>query len=291
MIAALLNLVLIFFTAFLDLPLTIIYSGDLIRPEAVQTQESISANKAAVLSTDGRFLLFSKQSEEKQPIASITKLMTALIFLDVCPDWGETYKITAADYISGGKFHLFLGDTINLRDLFLTSLVSSDNSATIALVHASGLEEEDFVLQMNQKAKELRLLNTEFTDPTGLSAGNVSTAREVALLALAAFERKEIAEALALKEYSFVTLEGREKHIESTDYLLFDDEISDFFPLGGKTGYTDKAGYCFVGLFANANGERLVASVLNSAGKNGRFQESKAIISWVLQTYFSDFKN
>ena len=249
--------------------------------------EAVAADKAAVLAPSGRYLLLDKQADQPQPIASITKLMTALVFLDTKPDWEQTYQITSADNIEGGHLNLFTGDTVSRRDLFLTSLVASDNGATIALVHASGLGEDEFVRRMNEKAAALDLKNTSFADPIGLSSKDVSTAREVALLARTALEQPEIAAAVQRKDYRFQTAEGREKFIESTDYLLFDSAANDFSALGGKTGYTDLAGYCFVGHFRGPQGEDLYASVLNSAGKNERFRESKAIISWVLEKYFN----
>lgn len=285
-ISAFLNLILIFVSSVFSFNHVILYSGDIYRPEPEVISEKITAQKAAVLSGEGRYLLFAKDSEEVQPIASITKLMTALVFLETKPDFTETYTITPDDYVLGGKLHLFTGDVVNLRDLFLTSLVASDNGATIALVHASGLSEKEFVSRMNEKAKELRLEHTSFVDPVGLSQYNVSTAKEAAILALAAFNNKEIRKAMSLKEHSFKTLQDRDKYVESTDYLLFDDEENIFVPLGGKTGYTDKAGYCFAGIFAGPNGEILAASVLNSEGKNGRFKESKEIIRWTLENYF-----
>ncbi len=252
----------------------------------METAQIIEADKAAVLSEDGRFLFYNKRADVKQPIASITKLMTAIVLTDLKLDWDKEYKITTADNIAGGKLNLFLGDTAYLKDIFLTSLIASDNGATIALVHASGLTEEEFVEKMNAKARSLGLQNTSFTDPIGLGEGNISTAREVAFLAQEALSRDRINEAANLKEYKFTTLEGRDKFIESTDYLLFDASENDFSPIGGKTGYTDKAGYCFVGRFKGVNGENLIAAVLNSPGKNDRFKESKALIGWVLQNYF-----
>lgn len=260
-------------------------NADIIALLPVDSEVMVMADKAAVLSQDGRYLLFDKKADKPQPIASITKLMTALVFIDSNPDWNATYKITPADNIEGGKLNLFLGDTLNLKDLFLTSLIASDNGATIALVHATGLSEDEFVALMNKKAKDLGLSQTSFKDPIGLSDHNVSTAREVALLARAALNNPEISAAVKMSEYRFQTLEGRDKFIESTDYLLFDSATNELAPLGGKTGYTDSAGYCFVGRFQGPNGEELIASVLNSQGKNERFKESKKIINWVFENY------
>lgn len=274
----------------------IAFGGQALIPEklipAFESEEySISADKAAVLSEDGRYLLFSKSEDEIQPIASISKLMTAMVFVDSNPDWESVYTITQADYVLGGRLHLFQGDTLSLEDLFLTSLIASDNGATLALVHASGLSEEEFVYRMNKKAVSLRLLNTSFKDAIGLSEDNLSTAREAALLVLNAYHYPEIERALKMPKYSFETEGGRQKNIESTDYLLFDEASLEFKSLGGKTGYTDIAGYCFAGLFEDEEGRIFAAAVLNSEGKNGRFVEAKSIIERVLQVYQKqDFK-
>jgi D-alanyl-D-alanine carboxypeptidase len=279
------NLILLVFFGFSSLPTTINQNAEIISLLPTDSEAIVMADKAAVLSEDGRYLLFNKNADKKQPIASITKLMTALVFTDTKPDWNATYKITAADNVEGGKLNLFTGDTLNLKDLFLTSLIASDNGATIALVHATGLSEEDFVKKMNEKAKVLGLSNTSFTEPVGLSENDVSTAREVALLAKAALENADISGAVKMSEYRFQTLEGRDKFIESTDYLLFDSGTNEFQALGGKTGYTERAGYCFVGRFQGPGGEDLIAAVLNSPGKNDRFKESKKIINWVFDHY------
>jgi D-alanyl-D-alanine carboxypeptidase len=246
---------------------------------------AVSADKAAVLSTSDRVFFFNKKADEVQPIASITKLMTALVFLDNNPGWDTTYTITEADKVEGGKLNLFLGEEIKLRDIFKTSLIASDNGAAMALAHASGLSEKEFVGQMNAKAFELGLASTKFVDPIGLSDDNISNAREVAFLAKEALSKKEITEATENKNYRFITENGREKIIESTDYLLFDSAKNSFQVMGGKTGYTDRAGYCFVGRFKDDFGREIISVVLNSAGKNERFRESKNLVNWVFANY------
>jgi D-alanyl-D-alanine carboxypeptidase len=164
-------------------------------------------------------------------------------------------------------------------------LIASDNGATLALVHATGLSEEEFIKKMNEQALKLGLLNTKFIDPVGLSDQNVSTAREVALLAKSALTREEIRQATESKDYKFTTINGKDKEIESTDYLLFDSGKNSFQVLGGKTGYTDRAGYCFVGRFKDESGREIISVVLNSSGKNERFKESKSLVNWVFNNY------
>lgn len=267
-----------------DIPV-LSYSADIIKPIENASYPELSASKAAVFSPSERNFFFEKDSENPQAIASITKLMTALVFLDSKPDWNKTYVISSRDMISGGRLNLFPGDEILLSDLFKTSLIASDNGATIALVYASGLSEEDFVFLMNKKAQDMGLAKTAFVDPIGLGRGNISTAREVALLAQEALSRPEIKDSVLLSKYSYETLGGREKNIESTDYLLFAEEPQKLKAAGGKTGYTDEAGYCFVGKFIDENGKEFIASVLNSRDKNSRFKESRDLVLSVLKNY------
>lgn len=244
-----------------------------------------SAQRGAVLASGDRFFLFSNRADEVQPIASITKLMTALVFLENNPGWDEVYQIKPEDNIQGGKINLFLGEIIRVRDLFYTSLIASDNGATIALVHSTGLTEEEFVARMNKKAAEMRLEKTSFEDPIGLGVKNISTAREVALLAEAAFEKPEIREATASQSYKFETLNGRQKFIESTDDLLFDKSINGLEILGGKTGYTDEAGYCYVGYMRGPAGKTVVSVVLGANSRSERFRASRSIAEWALNYY------
>lgn len=280
-----LNLILTLILLKTDTGVLINDNIEVIKLNSAAPEITISADKGAVLSGNDRVFLFDKKSDEVQPIASITKLMTALVFLDNNPGWDTTYTITAADSVEGGKLNLFPGEEIKLRDIFKTSLIASDNGATLALVHASGLSEKEFVDKMNNKALTLSLLNTKFIDPIGLSDYNVSSAREVALLAKEALSRAEITQATESKDYMFETVNGREKIIESTDYLLFDSENNSFQVIGGKTGYTDEAGYCFVGRFKDESGREIISVVLNSAGKNERFKESKSLVNWVFSNY------
>jgi len=257
----------------------------IIKPSPQVTEITIAAEKAFVLSLDNRASFYSKNADLVQPIASITKLMTALVFIENNPGWDEIYTITKEDSVEGGRLNLFLGEKVKVKDVFATSLIASDNGATLALVHISGLTKEEFLKKMNEKARSLFLTKTNFFDPIGLSDANVSTAEEVAILAREALLQEEIVEVVGLKDYEFKTIDGRDKKIESTNYLLFDTEENNFSVLGAKTGYTEKAGYCFVGRFADKKGREIISVVLNSDGKNERFRESKNLINWVFTNY------
>jgi len=246
---------------------------------------SLTASSGAVLLVKSNTFLYEKNSSAKQPIASLTKLMTALVFLDHNPGYDKEYVVTKADNVEGGKNNLFTGDTVKVSDLFNTSLVASDNGATLALSHATGLSEAEFVAAMNEKANKLGLFSTAFVEPTGLSDKNVSTARDVARLAKEALSHEEIKNSTTKKDYQFVTKEGREKNISSTDYLLYSVPNSEINLLGGKTGYTENAGYCFVGKFTDKRQDEVISVVLNSNGKNDRFLETKSLVNCIFTNY------
>lgn len=244
----------------------------------------LEAEKGAVLAVKGNAFMWEDDGDKRQPIASISKLMTALVFLDHNPGWEKVYQVTSNDSIDGGKVNLFSGEKLTIKDLFYTSLVGSDNGATLALVHATGLSEEDFIKEMNAKANKIGLFSTSFADPTGLSSNNQSTAKDVARLAKEAFANLEIRQAATAREHRYQTLDGRKKDIISTDYLLF-DSWPGITVVGGKTGFIDSAGYCFVGQFRNKDGQEIVTAVLGAPGKQERFVETKKLVSWVFQNY------
>ena len=280
-----LNLIIFIFFSRASGPALVNTDLTLITRQTDRTAPTMTAERSAVLAADNRSFLWSSHGQETQPIASITKLMTALVFLENNPGWETIYQITDADHVTGGRLNLFLGDRVSVKNLFYTSLVASDNGATMALVHATGLSENEFVKKMNEEARFLGLSETHFDDPVGLSDNNVSSAQEVALLAKAALNRPEIREATECSSYQFQTENGKEIAVTSTDYLLSASTTSAWQILGGKTGYTDKAGYCFVGRFRNPDGREVISAVLDAAGKDERFTESRDLVDWVFAAY------
>lgn len=246
---------------------------------------NLAATSGAVLLVKNNTFLYEKNANDKQPIASLTKLMTALVFLDHNPGYNKEYVFSKNDNVSGGKNNLFPGDTVTLENLFHASLIASDNSATLALARSTGLSDADFVKAMNEKAIKIGLFNTNFFDPTGLSDKNISTARDIARLAKEALGHSDIKEATTKKDYVFSTKEGREKKIASTDYLLYSNDNKNINLLGGKTGYTERAGYCFVGKFADDRQDEIISVVLNSNGKNDRFLETKSLVDFVFTNF------
>jgi serine-type D-Ala-D-Ala endopeptidase (penicillin-binding protein 7) len=239
----------------------------------------IESGSAAVYDMNTGKYLFSKETDKIRPIASITKLMSALVFIDTQPDWNKIYEIRKNDKIEGGRIILFSGDRIKVRDLFNLSLVGSDNMAIMALVHSSGQSVEEFVNRMNEKARLFGMSKTFFVDPTGLKDQNVSTAIDLTILARESFLNEDILQAVARKDYAFLTEQGRKKYIKNTDILLREEIGSNILIQGGKTGFNNAAGYCFIGKFIK-NNRPMISVVLGAKGINSRFSETEKLIKW-----------
>lgn len=246
---------------------------------------AIIAKAAGVYDSQSRLQLLTKEADHLYPIASITKLMTAMVALDLLPDLNSIYKITEADYRAGAKAHFFTGDHVRVKDLLQTSLIASDNTAIIALVHSTGLTEEEFVKKMNEKAQQLRWQHTIFFDATGLDSRNESTVREIARLASTAFTYAEIKDSTRLPKYEAETKEGRLVTVFTTNSLLTNETIGDNISMvAGKTGHVPEAGYCFVGWFSKDNHD-IITVVLGAPDEDSRFTETKKLALWAYNAY------
>jgi D-alanyl-D-alanine carboxypeptidase len=249
------------------------------------TPLSVQASSSLVMDAATGEILWQSGANDKRSIASISKLMSTLVFLDSVPDWNKIYKMKKSDVRVGGRSHIYEGEEVTTGDLFHLSLVASDNTAVIALISSLGLSEDEFVAKMNQKAKEIGLKDTSFRDATGLSFYNVSTVKDIAILANKALVRKNIREAALKQKYEFKTLAGRKVVAESTDDLLINFPKNGSSLIGGKTGYTYEAGYCFVGGFENSEGRQIFAAVLGTPTCYARFNVAKKIADWAFANF------
>lgn len=246
---------------------------------------NLIASSGIVMDLKTKDLLFGKNVDEKVSIASITKLMTALVFLDEKPNFNNLYKVSQTDRRNGGRIYIYTGEEIKIDDLFNISLIASANTATIAMISSTGFTEREFVERMNSKAVELGLKDTFFVDATGLSEENLSTARDVAKLARFALLNEKISVAVKSKSYAFITNDKKKRIVYSTDELLetFEDDNANL--LGGKTGYNRLAGYCFVSKFKNSYGNEVVSVVMGAKEKQDRFLETEKMVKWVYDNY------
>lgn len=248
----------------------------------------ISASSAVVMDMQKNIFILEKNPDQVWPIASISKLMSALVLLDdLSLDLNNYYKIKNEDRRVGGKDYLFLGEEVKNEDLLALSLIASDNTAIVALISSAGLTEDQFVELMNEKAKKLNLKDTFFYDATGLNPGNVSTAREVSFLIRESFGRPEIVNLIKNYNYSITTKQGKVKKIYSTNELLNDSsdlQKNNIEVIGGKTGFNDLSGYC-LGVKFSINNKEFISVVLNSVALKNRFIDTEKLIYGVYDFY------
>lgn len=252
-------------------------------PESVGV--ALTAATAALVDTRSGEVLFAQGEDRVVPIASVTKLMTALVILDADPDWDARVTFEASDDALSGIPYVRPGDVLSVRDAFEVMLVGSANNAAMALSRAVMPDRAAFVEAMNRKARALGLWHSRFVDPTGYGPENVSTAFDVARMADAAFGRTEIREALTRKEVVVRTAAGVERRVPATNTLL-DSFLNggDYQIVGGKTGYTEEAGYTLVMRVRRGEAD-VIGVVLGSRTSEDRFQDLKSLLAWGFRTY------
>lgn len=245
-----------------------------------------SARSAIVVDRASGQVLFEKNVDEPRAIGSITKLMTAYVFLQGNPDLDAPATLTQEDVRFGAQLHVAVGETVTVRDLLMASLVGSDNSSTAALARLSGMPLGDFVARMNETAAEFGMQATTFADTTGLSAKNVSVVTDLAVLFDRIMRHETIAQITQMPSATIVGSSGRAYVVDSTDELLgtFVDQAP-YDILGGKTGYLPEAGYCLGTVFDHEEGGEVIVVVLGSETKEGRFQDVKSLAVWAYKTF------
>ncbi|HOC18226.1 MAG TPA: serine hydrolase [Vicinamibacterales bacterium] len=240
----------------------------------------LHAAAAIIYNPETKQVLWEEHSQDKRSIASITKVMTAVIISETDPDPARMVTIERADVYAASTTHLRANYVVSVDDLMHLLLISSDNAAARALARVSPWGADGFVRRMNEKAVELGLQSTAYADPSGLDAANVSSAYDMARLIAYAAGDEWISEIMRKKEHQLV-LGKRARTIHSTNRLLANSELQPNV-LGGKTGFINRAGYCLVTLLKLPEVNQPVAVVVLGARSNaGRFTEARNLLGWV----------
>jgi serine-type D-Ala-D-Ala carboxypeptidase (penicillin-binding protein 5/6) len=229
-------------------------------------------------------VLFEKNAYTERPIASITKLMSELVLLEKNLNMSATTTVVGVDSLGT---HMYAGDVYTLLELWDAASIGSSNKAILSLAHAIDWPVEAFVERMNQKARELGMMSTRFTDPTGLDDTDVSTASDVVLLLREALRNEQMKQSLQKKELTlYSTQRNREHHMWSTNWLLLGWISHDFAVIhGGKTGYIPASLYNFSVVVEDDFGHMLDVVVLGAESHEARFTEARDIAQWVFTNY------
>ncbi|WP_153109661.1 D-alanyl-D-alanine endopeptidase [Propionivibrio limicola] len=239
---------------------------------------SVQSGFAFVFDQGAGEALYQKNAGAVVPIASITKLMTAMVVLDSAPNLQAPITISEndVDYLRGSRSRLPVGTVIGRETALLLALMSSENRAAHALArhYPGGLPA--FLGAMNAKARELGMRDTHFEDPTGLTKNNVSTARDLARM-VAAAQRYPLIREFSTTPEAFVEVSGRQMAYRNTNPLV----KSAAWDVGvSKTGYIQEAGKCLV-MQARVAEKPVVIVLLDSAGKETRVGDANRIRRWM----------
>ena len=238
-----------------------------------------SAN-ALILDAQAGVPIYAKAAHEVSPIASLTKLMTAMVALDAGQPLDELIEVDLGDldYLKGSRSRLHIGAQLPRREMLRLALMSSENRAASALARHYPGGADAFVAAMNAKSRALGLARTRFDDPTGLSPKNVSTASDLAMLVRAAAEYPLIREySTTPSAYVEIDPAGRVLGFNNSNRLV---ASSNWEILLQKTGYIREAGRCLV-MLANIASRPVVIVLLDSIGKHTRLGDAERVRHWI----------
>jgi D-alanyl-D-alanine endopeptidase (penicillin-binding protein 7) len=239
----------------------------------------LRAAAAIIYDPETNQILWEENGQSQRSIASITKVMTATVFLENNPEMSQTTTMVRSDVFAASTTHLRLNDKVTADDLLHLLLIASDNAAARALARISPYGSEGFVRRMNEKAAELGLQNTHYADPSGLLSENVSSAYDMARLMTQASQDDRISSVMRTPEYTVYTAKHRVLTFHSTNHLLGRPDVD---VRAGKTGFISKAGYCLATLLKLPdNGPQVAVVVLGARSNAGRFMETRNLYNWL----------
>ena len=241
----------------------------------------ISSGYAIAFDRGSKSVIWGKSENTQVPMASTTKIMTAIVLLEHCKDLSVEVEVCKeAASIGGSRLGLKTNDKITMNDLLYGLMLCSGNDAATQIAVSIGGSVEQFAKMMNAKAGELGLSHTNFTSPHGLdNPMHYTTAYELAIITDYALNIDKIAEVVNTKNYT-VTINGYEKTITNTNELLgYLEGVN-----GVKTGFTNGAGRCLV-TSVNRNGFNIIVVVLGANTKKIRTKDSIKIINYIYENY------
>lgn len=240
----------------------------------------LASSKALIVNQETGETLYAKSTDIPTPIASVTKLMTAMVMLDAHLPMDEYITISEADVdmLKGTGSRLRIGTELTRAELLQLALMASENRAASALGRSYPGGLAAFVAAMNFKAAELGMMRSHFSDPTGLNSTNVSTAEDLVKMVRAAYQYPEIRQVTTTASHE-VPVHGLRNPVNfnNTNILV---RNSDWVIGLSKTGYINEAGRCLV-MQAEIAGQEVIIVLLDSWGKYSRIGDAQRIRKWI----------
>lgn len=239
---------------------------------------TLSSDCAILINANTGVVLYEKNADTKHANASTTKILTCILALEQC-SLTETVTVSAnAAAQEPTKLYMRTGDSFRLGDLLYSLMLPSHNDTAVAIAeHISGSTSK-FASLMNQKAREIGCTSTNFVTPNGLDNGlnHYTTARDLAKIAQYALKNSTLRKIVNTSSYTFKSSQGTVYQVSTTNELLGDmTGVS-----GMKTGFTNKAGYCFVGTVKAKNGQTYISVTLGGSTSTARWTDSRKLLQF-----------
>lgn len=252
--------------------------------EAGSADFNVSSRAAVVIRESDGQIIYNKNASSSSPLASLTKLIAAQVFLDTKPTLNkevayslqdEKYNYQYCKPWESARLRVSDGETMTIENLLYAALVGSANNAVESLVRVSGLDRAEFIRKMNEQALAWGAQKTKFLEPTGLSPENVSSPLDYAIMAREVLKNPLLKKISTTARYSFTTINKKIKHnLSNTNNLLF---VGNYKISGSKTGYLDEAGYCLMTRVESAAGNLIVVN-FGAKSKEDNFKDNEHLI-------------
>jgi D-alanyl-D-alanine endopeptidase (penicillin-binding protein 7) len=238
----------------------------------------VRAEAAIIYNPTTGEVLWEDHAQDQRSMASITKVMTALVFLDSGAPMSTPVTVQRSDVSRASTTYLRTGFKLTADDLLNLLLVGSDNAAARALARISPYGSDGFINKMNEKAAELGLVNTRYADPSGLLSENVSSAYDLARLISHASADERVG--AIMRKQTYTTQSGKQTiTARSTNQIVRSGDID---VIGGKTGFISRSGYCLATLLRlPQSGQEVAVVVLGAKSNASRFWETRHLFNWM----------
>ena len=240
---------------------------------------SLNSQCAILVEANSGKVIYSKNPDLRHANASTTKIMTAILAVEnsKMSEIVKTSKYAASQEPT--KLYFKKGERFYMRDMLYSLLLPSHNDTAVAIAEHVGGSTKKFVNMMNEKAVEIGCSNTHFATPNGLDAGlnHYTTARDMAKIARYAWQYSQIREIVGTRTKTIKNLKGKTYNLVSTNRLLHEGMAG---IAGMKTGYTDKAGQCFVGVIQGLNGKTYISVTFGAKTTDGRWADARKLLSY-----------
>jgi len=243
-----------------------------------QEVPDVRAEAAIIYNPETNEVLWESNAQDQRSIASITKVMTALVFFESGTPLSTKITVQRGDVYRASTTYLRAGYQLTSEDLVNLLLIGSDNAAARVLARTSPYGAAGFIERMNEKAAELGLESTRYADPSGLLATNVSSAYDMARLI--AFSAADERIGTIMRKASHTVYAGKRAiNVNSTNHLV---RTGEYDVLGGKTGFISRSGYCLATLLRlPKTGQQVAVVVLGAKSNQSRFWETRHLFNWM----------